>query len=129
MHDLGKDRAETELATIADRTSAKRKLSKANTITEMRSLARSRGRTRRLLSVYFDTPRFEIPGGEEAVALIRKAALKSRINLGYRRDGTIHVCASSAGDAPFAVGEGPVSPGFDQSTGIPAERSISSPAE
>jgi len=45
VHDFGKDRAETELATIADLTSAKRKLSKASTITEMRSLARSHTRT------------------------------------------------------------------------------------
>jgi glycine dehydrogenase len=54
---------------------------------------------RQLNDVYFDTPRFEIPGGEEGVALIRKAALKSRINLGYRRDGTIHVALDETTDA------------------------------
>src|SRR5262249_3958136 len=46
---------------------------------------------RQVNEAYFDTPRFEVPGGVQAVGQIVKAALASRINLGYRRDGTIHV--------------------------------------
>jgi glycine dehydrogenase len=49
--------------------------------------------------VYFDTPRFEVPGGTEAAGCIQKAALKSKINLGYRRDGTIHVALDETTDA------------------------------
>jgi glycine dehydrogenase len=40
---------------------------------------------------YFDTPRFAVPGGVEAVGQILKAAEGWGINLGYRRDGTIRV--------------------------------------
>jgi len=40
---------------------------------------------------YFDTPRFAVPGGVTAVGQIVKAAEGWSINLGYRRDGTIHV--------------------------------------
>jgi len=43
--DLGKDAAETAVENIAGRKNAKRRLSTANTITEMRSLARSHSRT------------------------------------------------------------------------------------
>src|SRR5206468_2904968 len=39
---------------------------------------------RQLNDVYFDTPRFEIPGGVDAVGRILKAAMKGSINLGYR---------------------------------------------
>src|SRR5207244_718520 len=47
---------------------------------------------------YFDTPRFEVPGGVDAVARIVKAALRTTINLGYRRDGTIHVALDETVD-------------------------------
>jgi glycine dehydrogenase len=47
---------------------------------------------------YFDTPRFEVPGGTQAVGQILKAALAARINLGYRRDGTIHVALDETVD-------------------------------
>jgi glycine dehydrogenase len=40
---------------------------------------------------YFDTVRFEVPGGVQAVGHIVKAAVASKLNLAYRRDGTIHV--------------------------------------
>ena len=52
-----------------------------------------------LNDVYFDTPRFEVPGGAQAVGQILKSALKSKINLGYRRDGTIHVALDETTDA------------------------------
>ncbi len=51
-----------------------------------------------LNDVYFDTPRFEVPGGVQAVGQIVKAALASGINLGYRRDGTIHVALDETVD-------------------------------
>ena len=54
---------------------------------------------RQLNDVYFDTPRFEISGGVQAVGQILKAALKSAINLGYRPDGTIHVALDETTDA------------------------------
>ena len=54
---------------------------------------------RQLNEVYFDTPRFEIPGGVQAVGQILKAALKQKVNLGYRRDGTIHVALDETTDA------------------------------
>src|SRR5437870_5925298 len=54
---------------------------------------------RQLNDQYFDTPRFEVPGGVDAVGRIVKAALASRINLGYRRDGTIHVALDETTDA------------------------------
>jgi glycine cleavage system P protein (glycine dehydrogenase) len=54
---------------------------------------------RQLNEVYFDTPRFEVAGGAPAVARIQKAALKLKINLGYRRDGTIHVALNETTDA------------------------------
>ncbi len=67
-----------------------------------------------LNDVYFDTPRFEVPGGAQAVGQIVKAALASGINLGYRRDGTIHVALDETVDledikhivAAFAAGTG-----------------------
>ena len=46
---------------------------------------------RQLNDQFFDTPRFEVPGGVGSVGRILKAAMAARINLGYRRDGTIHV--------------------------------------
>jgi glycine dehydrogenase len=54
---------------------------------------------RQLNDVYFDTPRFEVAGGAPAVGRIVKAALKAKINLGYRRDGTIHVALDETTDA------------------------------
>jgi len=47
---------------------------------------------------YFDTPCFDVPGGAQAVSQIGKAALASRINLGYRRDGTICVALDETVD-------------------------------
>src|SRR4029079_19517164 len=54
---------------------------------------------RQLNPVYFDTPRFEVSGGADAIALIKRAALKARVNLGYRADGTIHVALDETTDA------------------------------
>jgi glycine dehydrogenase len=54
---------------------------------------------RQLNAVYFDTPRFEVTGGAQTVDRVRKAALKLKINLGYRRDGTIHVALDETTDA------------------------------
>jgi len=82
---------------------------------------------RQLNDVYFDTPRFEVAGGGDALERIRKAAVKSRINLGYRADGTIHVAldettdatdiaaivlafAAASGGSPVASGPVPVDP-------------------
>jgi glycine dehydrogenase len=48
---------------------------------------------------YFDTVRFEVPGGVQAVGQIVKAAVAVRLNLGYRRDGTIHVALDETVDA------------------------------
>ena len=61
---------------------------------------------------YFDTPRFEVPGGIEAAARVVAAAQASRINLGYRGDGTIRVALDETVDdrditaivAAFAAG-------------------------
>jgi glycine dehydrogenase len=73
---------------------------------------------RQLNERYFDTVRFEIPGGAQAVGQIVKAALASKINLGYRRDGTIHVALDETVDesdvkaivAAFAAGVGKAAP-------------------
>ncbi len=54
---------------------------------------------RQLNDFYFDTPRFEVPGGAPAVGQILKSALKSKVNLGYRRDGSIHVALDETTDA------------------------------
>jgi glycine dehydrogenase len=53
---------------------------------------------RQLNDQYFDTPRFEVPGGVQAVGQIRKAAQESGINLGYRIDNTIHVALDETVD-------------------------------
>jgi glycine dehydrogenase len=47
---------------------------------------------------YFDTPRFDVPGGVNSVGRILKSAMAARINLGYRRDGTIHVALDETVD-------------------------------
>jgi glycine dehydrogenase len=67
---------------------------------------------RQLNDHYFDTPRFEVPGGEATVERIRQSALASRINLGYRGDATICVALDETVDesdlraivAAFAAG-------------------------
>jgi glycine dehydrogenase len=46
---------------------------------------------RQLNEVFFDTPRFELPGGQQAQYRLVKSAVDAGINLGYRRDGTVHV--------------------------------------
>jgi len=73
---------------------------------------------RQLNEHYFDTVRFEAPGGAQAVGQILKAALASKINLGYRRDGTIHVALDETVDttdikaivSAFAAGVGKAAP-------------------
>src|SRR5437899_381853 len=75
---------------------------------------------RQVNEAYFDTPRFEVAGGAQAVAQIRDAALAARINLGYRDDGTIHVALDETVDegdirdlvAAFAAGVGKAVPAF-----------------
>ena len=47
---------------------------------------------------YFDTPRFDVPGGAASVSRIRKAALASNINLGYRQDHSISVALDETVD-------------------------------
>jgi glycine dehydrogenase len=47
---------------------------------------------------YFDTPRFEIPGGPAEVAKIRDAAVAAKINLGYRGDGTVQIALDETVD-------------------------------
>jgi len=69
---------------------------------------------RQLNEQYFDTVRFEVPGGVQAVGQILKAALALKINFGYRRDGTIQVALDETVDkgdvtaivAAFAAGVG-----------------------
>jgi glycine dehydrogenase len=78
---------------------------------------------------YFDTPRFEIPGGADAVARVVKAALASKINLGYRSDGTIHVALDETVDegdlaavvAAFAAAMGRPAPILDRRRGDPLD--------
>jgi glycine dehydrogenase len=73
---------------------------------------------RQLNEHYFDTVRFEVLGGAQAVGQILKAALASKINLGYRRDGTIHVALDETVDttdikaivSAFAAGVGKAAP-------------------
>ena len=73
---------------------------------------------------YFDTLRFEIPGGAAAVGDIVSAALASGINLGDRRDGTIHVALDETVDegaiasvlAAFATAVPAAAVSFDRSS-------------
>ena len=58
----------------------------------------SRFGIRQLNEHYFDTVRFEVPGGLQAVGQIVKAAVAAQLNLGYRRDGTIHVALDETVD-------------------------------
>jgi len=53
---------------------------------------------RQLNEHYFDTPRFDVPGGAQAVGQIVKAALAARINLAYRADNTISVALDETVD-------------------------------
>jgi glycine dehydrogenase len=53
---------------------------------------------RQLNDHYFDTPRFDVPGGVQAVGQILKAAQDAGINLGYRIDNTIHVALDETVD-------------------------------
>jgi glycine dehydrogenase len=63
---------------------------------------------------YFDTLRFDVPGGRQTVGRIVQAALASGLNLGDRPDGTIHVALDETVDridisaivAAFAAGMG-----------------------
>src|SRR5471030_1633940 len=82
---------------------------------------------RQLNDCYFDTPRFEVPGGVQSVGQILKAAQDSGINLGYRMDNTIHVALDETVDkadilsllAVFAAGAAAKSVVFDKSaTGL-----------
>ncbi|HEX7140070.1 MAG TPA: aminomethyl-transferring glycine dehydrogenase [Vicinamibacterales bacterium] len=66
-----------------------------------------------LNGVFFDTPRFSAAGGDmQVTGRIMKAALASKINLGYRRDGSIAVALDETVDgddvqhvvAAFAAG-------------------------
>jgi glycine dehydrogenase len=54
---------------------------------------------RQLNPVYFDTVRFESPGGSETTDRVREAALASRINFRYRPDGSIGVALDETVDA------------------------------
>jgi glycine dehydrogenase len=53
---------------------------------------------RQVNDVFFDTPRFEVPGGVQSIGQILKAAQDARINLGYRQDNTIHVALDETVD-------------------------------
>jgi glycine dehydrogenase len=53
---------------------------------------------RQLNDQYFDTPRFDVPGGVQAVGQILKAAQQAGINLGFRMDNTIHVALDETVD-------------------------------
>jgi glycine dehydrogenase len=54
---------------------------------------------RQLNEHYFDTVRFEVPGGAAAVQRIRQSALAQRLNLRYRAEGTIQVALDETVDA------------------------------
>jgi glycine dehydrogenase len=79
---------------------------------------------RQLNPQFFDTVRFEVPGGVQAVGQIVKAATESAINLGYRRDGSIHVALDETVDeadilsivAAFAAGSTSNVVPFDRSS-------------
>ena len=83
---------------------------------------------RQVNAIYFDTPRFEVAGGAEGLARIRKAALKAKINLGYRTDGTVHVALDETTDAAdiaaivlaFTAGSNLVAPNLEPSNREPS---------
>jgi glycine dehydrogenase len=78
---------------------------------------------RQINEAFFDTPRFEVPGGRPAAERTRKAALASRLNLRYRDDGTINVALDETTDAvgvaaivtAFAAGTGAAAAPIDRS--------------
>jgi glycine dehydrogenase len=79
---------------------------------------------------YFDTPRFKVQGGASAVGQIVKAALASRINLGYRADNSISVALDETVDlsdiqsivSAFAAGVNKPAPGVEVGADAPAQR-------
>jgi glycine dehydrogenase len=82
---------------------------------------------RQLNHTYFDTPRFQVPGGSEVAGRIVNAALESGLNLGVRRDGSIHVALDETVSetdvlaivGAFASGSGTKTVAFDRSaTGL-----------
>jgi glycine dehydrogenase len=54
---------------------------------------------RQLNDMFFDTVRLELPGGAAAAERVRTAALASRLNFRYRRDGTINIALDETTDA------------------------------
>src|SRR2546427_1760619 len=78
---------------------------------------------RQVNAQYFDTPRFEVPGGVQFVGQIMKAAMASGINLWYRRDNTISVALDETVDegdvlaivGAFAAGVNARTVAFDRS--------------
>jgi glycine dehydrogenase len=78
---------------------------------------------------YFDTPRFEVPGGAAVVSQIVKAALASRINLAYGSDQSISVALDETVDATdvraivaaFAAGAGKAAPAAIDLSKVDAE--------
>jgi len=82
---------------------------------------------KQLNAVYFDTPRFDVPGGAEAIDRIRAAALAAGINLWYRRDGTVHVALDETVDlddirsvvSAFALGLGRRAPSVEPTHELP----------
>ena len=89
---------------------------------------------RQLNEQYFDTVRFEVPGGVQAAGQIVKAAVAARLNLGDRRDGTIHVALDETVDeqdisaivAAFAAG---VAGSERTRPASPAGRALSDPPD
>jgi glycine dehydrogenase len=85
-------------------------------VTLERALARLGVRQRN--DVYFDTLTLDVPGGADAVAKVRAAALAERMNFRYRDDGAIGISVdettepedASAIVAAFAAGLGTSSP-------------------
>ncbi len=84
---------------------------------------------------YFDTVRFEVPNHAQVVGQIVKAAVASKINLGYRRDGTIHAALDETVDlgdiraivTAFAAGVGKPPAGPPDPRGLPGA-AVSYPA-
>ena len=83
---------------------------------------------RQINEAFFDTPRFEVPGGKPAAERIRRAALASRLNFRYREDGTINVALDETTDAAgvaaivtaFAAGTSAAAALTERSAGGPA---------
>jgi glycine dehydrogenase len=60
--------------------------------------AMSAAGVRQINDIFFDTLRFEVPGGNVGVARVREAALAARINLRYRDDGTVNIALDETTD-------------------------------